>query len=297
VNYIAGRLEHTRAAKIALVVDSTCDLPEVARLKYVTAMVPLHVTVGGASYLDRVELNPEAFHKLFRETGQVAQSSQPSVGEFAHVYADLLARYDALVSIHISGRLSGAVQTAAMAADAVDRARVRVVDSKKVSVGVGLVVQAAGEAILAGGTLDSVAAAAEAAARETRVYGALPSLDVAVRGGRLSARAARIAGLIELKPLIAFDEEGGVHTDGARLGYNRALQAVAKRVVRFASGGPVRVAIVHADGLEAARYMWQRLRSLLGNLDIPILPAGAVITTHVGLGTVAVAVQRVAEKE
>jgi fatty acid-binding protein DegV len=101
-----------------------------------------------------------------------------------------------------------------------------------------------------------------------------------------------LLGLVELKPLIVFDEEGAVHTDGARLGYYRALRAVAERVARFAGGGQARVAIVHADGAEAALYTQQRLTLLMGGLDIPILEAGAVITTHVGLGTVAVAVQR-----
>lgn len=200
-----------------------------------------------------------------------------------------------MVSIHIAGRLSGTVLSATLAAESVDPARVLVVDSRHVSVGLGLVVRAAGDAILAGEPVKAVAAAAEAAARETRVYGALPSLDVAVKGGRLSARVARLAGLIELKPLVVFDEEGGVHTDGARLGYFRALRAVAERVARFGSGGPVRVAIVHADGPEAAQYTWQRIRSHLGELDIPTLEAGAVITTHVGLGTVAVGVQRIKE--
>jgi DegV family protein with EDD domain len=143
-------------ARIALVTDSTCDLREVERSKYVTAVVPLHVTVGGISYLDRVDLDSERFYKLFRETGQLAQSSQPSVGEFANVYKSLLESYDQVVSIHISGRLSGAVNSASMAADAVDPARIRVVDSRKVSAGVGLVVQTAGEAIAAGLALDEV---------------------------------------------------------------------------------------------------------------------------------------------
>jgi DegV family protein with EDD domain len=281
------------APKIALVVDSTCDLPAADRQKYVTAMVPLHVWLGGVSYLDRVDFDPADFYRRFRETGQGAQSSQPSVGEFANVYKTLLESYGSVVSVHISGRLSGAVQSAQMAAESVDPVRVRVVDSKHVSVGTGLVVQAVAEAILAGRTLDEVAAATEAAAGETRVYGALPSLDVAVKGGRLSARTARLAGLIELKPLIVFDEEGGVHTDGARLGYYRALRAVAERVARFAAGGPVRIAIVHADGAAAAEYTRECLDRLLGGRDIPVVEAGAVITTHVGLGTVSVGVQRI----
>jgi DegV family protein with EDD domain len=292
VNDTSGEKTPPRAARIALVTDSTCDLPEAQQLKYGPIMVPLHVSLSGASYLDRVEMDSATFYKRFREAGQIAQSSQPSVGEFVNVYAGLLATHDSVISVHISNRLSGAVQSASIAADTVDPGRVRVIDSRHVSVGLGLVVRAAGEAILSGETLDSVAAAAEAAARATRVYGALPDLEVAVKGGRVSAPAAYLAGLIELKPLIVFDEEGGTHVDGARLGYRRALQAVADRVARYAAGSPVRVAIVHADGLEDAQFVQERIISLLGDANIPILQAGAVITTHVGLGTVAVAVQR-----
>jgi DegV family protein with EDD domain len=280
--------------RIALVTDSTCDLADAERVRYVTAMVPLHVWMGGVSYLDRVDFDSTHFYKLFRDAGQGAQSSQPSVGEFVSTYESLLRDYDSVISVHISGRLSGAVQTAEIAAGSVDPARVRVVDSRHVSVGIGLVVQAAGEAILAGGSLAEVAAAAEAAAGDVRVYGSVLSLDVAVRGGRLNAQAAKIAGLIELKPLVVFDGEG-VHTDGARLGYYRALRAVAERVARFAAGGPARVAIVHADGAQAAEYTRQHLRRLVGDQDFPILQAGAVITAHCGLGTVAVGVQRNAQ--
>jgi len=278
--------------KIALVTDSTCDLRGAEQAKYVATVVPLHVWSGGTSYLDRVDFDSAGFFKLFRATGQAAQSSQPSVGEFVDVYRTLLQDYDSVISVHISARLSGTVQTAAMAAEAVDAARVRVVDSRKVSVGVGLVVQAAGEAIAAGKTLEETMAVAELAADQTRVYSALPSLDVAVKGGRTSANTARFAGLIKLKPLIVFDNEGAVQTDGARLGYSRALRAVAERVADYAGGDPARLAIAHADGPRDARYVQERLKMLFGDVDIPVVEAGAVITTHVGLGTVAVAVQR-----
>ena len=283
-------------AKIALVTDSTCDLSEAAQAACHPTVVPLHFALGGVSYLDRVDMDLATFYKRFRASGQVAHSSQPSVGEFVNAYQSLLADHEAVVSVHIAGRLSGTVQSASIAADTVDPARVRVVDSRHVSVGLGLVVQAAGEAIQAGKTLDFVVADAEAAAGATRVYGALPELEVAVKGGRVSAPAARLAGLIELKPLIVFDEEGGTHVDGARLGYRRALRAVAGRVARYAAGAPVRVAIAHADGLESAGFVREQLLLLLGGLvddpDLPVLQAGAVITTHVGLGTVAVGVQR-----
>jgi DegV family protein with EDD domain len=277
--------------KIALVTDSTCDMPEAMRSRYLPIVVPLHFTLGGISYLDRVDMDSATFYQRFRDNGQVARSSQPSVGEFVSAYATLLADFDAVVSVHISGRLSGAVQSASVAAETVGGSRVRVIDSRHVSVGLGLVVQAAGEAIQAGAGLDAVVTAAEAAAGATRVYGALPDLTVAVKGGRVSAPAAMIAGLIELKPLIVFDEEGATRIAGARLGYRHALQAVAGKVVRYAADGPVRLVIVHADGLESAQFVKAQLSETLGGPEIPLVQAGAVITAHVGLGTVAVGVQ------
>jgi DegV family protein with EDD domain len=277
---------------IALVSDSTCDITEAARLRHGPVIVPLHVVVAGTSYLDGVDLGPADFYELFRAADRLPSSSQPNVSEFRSVYEQLLETNDSLVSIHISGRLSGTVQSAAEAAETVDPRRIRVLDSHQVSVGLGLVVGAAGEAIAAGAPFEAVVAAAESAARATRVYGTVPSLDAAVKGGRVSARMARFAGLIELKPIIAFDEEGGAYTDGGRLGYSRAIRAVAVRVARFAADAPVQVVIVHADDLAAAEYARRRLRERLGDLSIPIVEAGAVIAAHVGLGTIAVAVRR-----
>ena len=168
--------------------DSTCDLSEVARLKYGVVVVPLHVWLGGMSYLDRVDFDSGGFYKRFRAAGQGAQSSQPSVGEFASVYSDLLKTHDAVVSIHISARLSGTVQTASIAAESVDPLRVRLVDSRHVSVGLGLVVQAAGEAILADEDLERGGGGRGSCRRGHPVYGALPSLEVAVEGAPERAR-------------------------------------------------------------------------------------------------------------
>ncbi len=284
--------ESTRPNTIALVTDSTCDLPGETHRTLRTVVVPLHVTVNNTDYLDRVDLDSATFFRLFRESGQVARSSQPSAGEFQDVYERLLETHDAVVSVHIAGKVSGTVQSASTAARKVDPQRVRVVDARHVSVGLGLVVKAAGEAILAGQTLDEVVATAEKATRDTRVYSAVESLDAAVRGGLLSAGVARVLESIAFKPLIVFDEDGGVHTGGARLGFSRALRATVDRVAKFADGGPVDLAVSHADGPAAAEYVHRRLAQHFSDTTIPIVEVGAVITTHVGLGTIAIAVRR-----
>ena len=277
---------------IALVTDSTCDCARQELLACDVTIMPLHVAVGDTAYLDGVDIDAATFYARFAEAGQSARSSQPSVGEFVETYERLLQRYDSVVSVHLSARLSGTVESATLAAKNVDPRRIRCVDSRQVSVGLGLVVQTTAEGIAAGLYLDSVVAAAETAGRNTRVWGVTPSLEVAVNGGRVSPRVAHLAETVELKPIIAFDEEGAAHVDGARLGLHRALRAIVGKAVHHAAGYRVRVAIAHADGREAAYYVWERLSHLLRQTGIPILQAGAVITSHVGLGTVAVAVQR-----
>lgn len=112
-------------------------------------IVPLHISAGGATYRDRVDSDSASFYKLFRSWDQSAQSSHTSPGEFAELYAGLLESHDSLLSVHLSGRLSNTVECVELATPTVDPGRVRVVDSPQVSVGLGLVVQAAGEPILA----------------------------------------------------------------------------------------------------------------------------------------------------
>jgi uncharacterized protein len=256
-------------------------------------MVPLTISIGGRDYIDRVDLEPAAFYGLLRNSAALPKSSQPSRGDFRNVYEMLLESFEAVVSVHISARLSGTYQSALGAAADIDPARVRVVDSRHVSVGLGLVVEAAGEAVRGGLSLDGVVTAAETTARNTRVYGAMPSLEYAVRGGRVSARVARLAGLIELKPVIVFDEEGGAHTDGAHLGFGKAISGLAGRTARFAKGSNVRLAIAHVDAPESAERLFQQLRRYFPSADIPVLESGAVLATHTGPGTVAVGVRRI----
>ena len=98
------------------------DLPEAAQLRSGMVMVPLTVSLGGKTYLDRVELGSSAFYRLLRETGELPRTSQPNRADFGRVYETLLADYESVVSIHLSPRMSGTVQSARAAAGDVDPA-------------------------------------------------------------------------------------------------------------------------------------------------------------------------------
>jgi len=297
VDDMVAQQSAAKAATIALVTDSTFDLPEAAQLRFGTVMVPLTVTVGGRTYLDRVELSSADFYRVVRKTDELPRTSQPSRADFRRVYEALLEDHEAIISIHISARVSGTCQSALGAAADVDPSRIKVIDAHHLSVGLGLVVEAAGEAIQSGASFEDVVAAAETASRSTRVYAATPDLNFAVKGGRLNAKIAYLAGLVKLKPVVLFDEEGALHAAGGQFGYPRTIRSVARRAADFAKGHSVRLAITHADSPAAAAYLLQRLRRSFGpDEDIPMMESGAVLASHTGLGAIAVAVRRLPEQ-
>jgi len=280
-----------REATIALVTDSTTDLPEDTAFRLGVVAVPLTLTLGDESFLDGVDITLDGFiHRITSGTG-VPRSSQPAVADVAQTYRRLLEYRDGIVSVHIAAALSGTVQSAQAAAREVDPARIRVIDSCAVSVGAGLLLEAAGEAIAAGAGLDAVAAQVEQAKREIRIFGTVASLDFAVRGGRLSPRMARTLTRLHLAPIIVFDETGKAGKGGVALGFDRALNAIVKRAVKFAAGAPARAMVVHSGDEAGADFVAARLAEHLGG-EVPVVRAGAVLTTHVGVGSVSVAVRR-----
>jgi hypothetical protein len=280
-----------REASIALVTDSTTDLPEEEAFRLGVVAVPLTLSLGEEEYLDGVDITLEGFiHRIVSGTG-VPRSSQPAVADFAETFRRLLEYRQGVVSVHIAGSMSGTVQAARAAAREVDPARIRVIDSCLVSIGAGLLLEAVGEAIAAGADLDEVERVAERVKTEIRIFGTVASLDFAVRGGRVSPRMARTLDRLHLAPIIVFDETGRPAKGGAALGFDRALNAIVKRAVHYADGAPARAMVVHSGDQAGADFVAARLRERLGG-EVPVVRAGAVLTTHVGLGSVTAAVRR-----
>jgi uncharacterized protein len=280
-----------REATLAIVTDSTTDLPEEIAFRLGVVAVPLTLTLGDDEFLDGVDITLDGFIQRIAGGTGVPRSSQPAVADFAQTYRRLLEYREGIISVHIAGAMSGTVQAAQAAALEVDPARIAVIDSCTVSVGVGLLIEAVGESISSGASLDEVVRTAERVKRRIRIFGTVASLDFAVRGGRVSPRMARTLDRLGLAPIIVFDETGKAGKGGVALGFDRALNAVVRRVLRYAAGAPARAMVVHSGDEAGADFVAARLCGRLG-AEVPVVRAGAVLTTHVGPGSVTVAVRR-----
>lgn len=281
-----------REAKIALVADSGCDLPEATAHALGLVRVPLTLSFGSETFIDGVDMTAPQFYQRLATCPEPARTSQPAIGDFKATYERLLATHEGIVSVHLAAGLSGTFQAALAAARLVDPKRIRVIDSGGVSVSVGVVAEAVGEALATGATLDEAARIGEDAARDVRLFAALPSLETAARGGRVSRSTARLARLLGVKPVLTVNQDGKAVRDGVHFSFASALRGLAARAARFAGGRPVRLLVAHANAVGAAEYLTEHLVRRFGETDIPLVNLAAVLAAHTGPGAVGVAVRR-----
>lgn len=269
--------------RIAVVTDSTCDRgPEALAAQRVT-MVPLKVHFGDEAFSDWTELTPVDFYPRLRSAVQLPTTSQPTPGDFTAVYQRLADEgAEGIVSIHLSAKLSGTVESALMAAET-SPVPVRVVDSTFVSCGMDFAIDAACTARDADGDLAAVEKAALGAVSRTELFFVVDTLDFLVKGGRAGRAQGLAAALLNIKPVLQV--LGGVIEPFKKCkGTNKAIREMAEHVAeRSKKLGPLKVVVVHAVAENLADELCNAIRS--AGADIATLSVdeiGSVIGTHVG---------------
>jgi len=283
--------------RVAIVADSGADLPAAVWEDFGIQMVPLRVNFGNESHLDKVGMTAAGFWAELARNPVHPKTSQPPPGDFRRAFELLSSHFEHVVAVSLTGRLSGTLQAAQTAASRVSKpVQVTIVDSKNVSVGMGLVVLCAAENAQAGKSAAEVVAATERAAARTRTYGAIPDLSYAVRGGRIPQPWRWLAGMLPLGFLLATDDKGGVKVRGV-LGRKSdrvsALIRIATQDRLLKSGAtPLRLAIAHSNSPELAEALRTACELAFTNLEsIHVADLGPAYGAHGGPGTLALAVQ------
>jgi DegV family protein with EDD domain len=275
--------------QVAVVTDSTADLPPDLAEELGIRVVPMSVSFGDRAYISRITISDEEFYDRLARSPTLPTTAQPAPGWFEEAYAD--ANDDGcetVVSIHVSDALSGTVALArTMAARA--PLPVHVVDSRQVGCALGLVVLAAHRAASTGASLQEVLAAADRAARQVRSYVAVDTLDFLKRGGRLTGAQALVGSVLRVKPILSVVEGRVELVDRART-WGRAIDRLSQLAAEAADGHPVRAAVCHALAAERAGRVWDALSEDVWLYDRVESVIGPVVGTHTGPGTVAVAV-------
>ncbi|MGB7980782.1 MAG: DegV family protein [Candidatus Nanopelagicales bacterium] len=273
--------------KVAIVSDSTGYLSAGLTPPELT-VVPVVVILGGATYEEGVSISPDEVADALRRKATVT-TSRPAPARFAQAYAELGEQgYDQIVSVHLSADMSGTYDAARIAArDAATP--VQVVDSRTVGTAMGFAARSACEVAAAGGTVDEAAAAAHRRAAASRTWLVVDNLDQLRRGGRIGSAQALLGNALMVKPILEV-RDGMIAPLEKQRTMGRAVARMAEIACEAVALAPCDVVVQHCAAPERANDLAATLRAALPNSDVHVVEVGAVISAHVGLGTVSVAV-------
>jgi DegV family protein with EDD domain len=271
---------------VRIVTDSTCDLPAHLVAEHAITVVPLTVFFGEQGFRDGVDMTGGEFYARLAAAPDLPRTSQPSAEQFIETYTRLAAESEAIVSIHISAKLSGTLNSATVARDAVrDRIPVELLDSENVSLGLGAIVLVAARAAQREASADEVVAVAKSAMGRIGVYAVLDTLEFLRRGGRIGRARSLLGSLLNIKPVIAVQEGEVVPFDRVRT-RGRAIERLV--AVATEDPDPELVFVGSAGPDPAADALLARLRPLLPNAELLRGEFGPVVGAHAGPGMLGV---------
>lgn len=273
---------------IKVVTDSASDIPADLAEGLGVSVVPCTVFFGTEAFKDGVDITKEEFFERLTTGNVMPTTTQPSVGDFLEVYKPLAEAGHEIVSVHVSGKLSGTVNSARLAAAELPDATVEIVDTELASMGAALAAKAAADAAAGGADAAGAAEAARNAAANTEVYFVPETLEYLKRGGRIGSAQALLGSLLSMKPILAL-VDGEVHP-------KEKVRTTAKAVQRMrdigAGGGPYReAAVIHRVSEEAAGAMAEHLAQFTAN-PVIIAPVGASVGAHTGPGVMGFALRK-----
>jgi DegV family protein with EDD domain len=271
---------------VGIVTDSACDLPQALADDLGIRIVPLTVRFGGEELVDRLDLTPAEFWARCAASPALPETAAPAPGQFEAAYRELAqAGFDSIVVVSLSCLLSGAMQSAQLAARSLGPdLPVEVVDSRSASTGQGMIAVAAARLARDGGRPEDVAALARDLAERTHVWGVLDDLDHLRRGGRIGGARALLASALSIKPIIEI-RDGRVEEGGRQRTRAKAMRSLVERV---AAAGPLEaLAVLHAETPDVDEFVAQLAPLAPGPLMVTDI--GAVIGAHCGPGAIGVA--------
>lgn len=279
---------------IHIVTDSTSDLTprllQEAGVEDRVHVVPLTVHFGEEEYQDGVDLSRDRFYEMLSQRAQMPRTSQPSPAAFADLYRAISQPGDTILSLHISSKLSGTHQSAALAARQLGDREIEVVDTRSVSLGLGLIVLEAAKAAKEGRDKQEILAEVRLRIAKARILFVVDTLEYLQKNGRIGKAQALVGGLLNVKPLLAL-EDGIVSPLEKVRGKAKARERMLERLFEEVPAESLEMgAVLHAAAADEAREIAQRLQDHYQGHRFYVEELGPTVGTHAGPGTLGVVV-------
>ena len=276
---------------VAVVTDSTSDIPEEMTRDLGVTVVPLSVSFGTESFKDRVDLSADEFYRRLAGGGTLPKTSQPSVGDFVEVYRRLGDTADGIVSLHLSSILSGTFNSAVQATrEAGIGCPVEVIDTRQASMGAGMATIVAARLAREGASLEATVGVARSAAGRCECVVLLDTLDYLVKGGRIGKARAMVGSLLRIKPLLIV-RDGEVHELSKERTRRRAIAKLGQVAAGFAPAEEM--AVMYSTTPDEAAALAESLQELLPDGKTPFVARfGPTLGTYTGPGALGLGMLR-----
>ena len=279
---------------VAIITDSGADFNENNLDIHV---VPVRYSFGDKGYIDKVSQSTTEFFEELESNPNHPQTSQPVPGDFRRQYQFLSSHYKSIISIHIPHKLSGTLQSAKTAIKRTPEASVSVIDSKNISVGLGLIVTHAAELVKKGKSHEKIIKEINRIQKDTYIYASVKDLSYSVKGGRVPNAVKVITDLLHVKPILSTGPDGSMKPAGIMFGNKNRPKKLARFVMdEHVSSKKYRILVGHANCEEDAQVLMEHLKKGFKNIEsIDLLEIGSALGVHTGPGALLVGIQKYKE--
>ncbi len=279
-------LKHPERRPVAVVTDTSADLPDAVLDRHHIALVPLQILFGDAVYNDRVGIRPEDFYRRLAAAKQLPTTSQPTPADFVRVFRSALNEADEVVAVLLGSALSGTYQAAQAAVRAAGLSRVTLVDSRAASFCLGLLALRGAELAESGWSATAIAQELERVRNQSGLLLTVDTYDNLIRSGRVSRGRAWLAGMLDVKPILGLDNSGRVipvdRVRGSEAVIGRMLALVDRKLTPRPQA--VRFGVTHVEAPEVAERVRNALIAAYQPRDCFVALATGVLGTHLGAG-------------
>ncbi|ATP40096.1 fatty acid-binding protein DegV [Solibacillus sp. R5-41] len=272
--------------QIHIVTDSTCDLTDEEIKRHGIHIVPLSVQINGKTYKDRIDLQPDTFMDLMRSAEELPKSSQPAPGVFKEIYDELGKDGSQIISIHMTGGMSGTAQSAHQASEMTD-SDVTVIDSRYIAFGLAFQLREVIRLRDAGATVEEILSSVEKVRENTRLFVVLDTLDNMVKGGRIGKGKAVVSSLLNIKPIGHLDI-GEVTICAKPRSHKQVIKFLMGEFEKDTAGKTVKsIGISHANSIETlVNPLIEQIKATGYEKEIEVAYTSPVISTHTGEGAI-----------
>jgi len=279
--------------KVAIVTDTTACIPKEQVEKYSIEVVPIELVFDDKAYRDGIDISPSEFYALLRQAKNLPTTSGSLPRPYLEAYREASKRASSILCITESSKFSGMFNSARvaveMAKNTLPNVAIEVIECATAAAGQGLVALAAARAAASGKNLTEVVETAKGVMQRVSLFATLDTLHYLVKGGRVPKAAGLVNSLLQIKPIFTVNQ-GDAHTVAlprtTRSAIKRILKLTGQRVVK---GQSLHVAVMHADALNEATILKNRISSQFDCAELFITEFTPVMGVHTGPGVIGVA--------